>query len=103
MPHRPVQAQLAQDQRIVQLGLHLVRGQQDAHRNRQVVRRPLLAQVRRRQVDGQPVRRVDVAAVAQRRPHPLAALAHGRVRQPHQRHPLEPTRNVDLYIHRLGI
>ena len=57
------------------------RRDQQRDRERQVERRPDLAQVGRREVDRDPLQRELVARVHHRRPHPLARLAHGLVRQ----------------------
>ena len=74
-PHVTAQRQLAQ-QRPAAGRRDLVRAEQDRHRDREVQRRPGLAQVRRRQVHRDPAGRMDVAAVAHGPPHPLA---QGRV------------------------
>lgn len=103
--HRPVQRQLAHEQRrLRQFARDLLRRHQDAHRDRQVIPRPRLAQVRRRQVDDRPVQREMQPVVADRRAHAFAGLLHRRVRQPHnreERHAGE--RHVDLDMHDLGV
>ena len=103
MAHRAVEAQLAQKERVGDLGRRLPRRRQDAHRNRQVIGGALLAQVRRRQVDGEPVLGIEKAAVADGGAHPLGAFAHRRVGQSHQRDLLQPAGNVDFHVNWLRV
>ena len=101
--HAAIQAQLAQQERVVQLGGHLARGRQDAQGNGQVVGRAFLAQVGRRQVDGETVLRIEEAAVGDGGAHALTALAHGGVGQADERHLFKTAGNVDLDMDGLGI
>ena len=65
-------------------------------RSRGPQRRPGLRHVRRREVDGDPARRMHEAGVAQRAADPLARLADRRVAEPDDREPGQPGRHVDL-------
>ena len=76
---------------------------QQAERDRQVERRPRLAHVRWREVDGDAVRRKLEAGVPDGRSHAVAALAHGRVRQSHHREVGKPERHIHLDVDRVGI
>ncbi len=96
MPQDPVERQLTDEDRILDIGHDLVGRDQDAHRNRQVVRRPGLLDVRRRQVHGDlPVRHL-TAGVADRRPHPFPALLYRGIRQANEYHARVPAPNVDF-------
>ena len=73
-------------------------GEQDAEGNRQVVRRPLLADVRRGEIDGDAPGGEAAAAVADGGAHPLLRLLHGGVGQSDNikgRHP-----RANIYLHR---
>ncbi len=75
-----VERQLAHHERAVQpAGLDQPGGAQDADRGRQVEGGAFLAEIGGRQVDGDAVDRELQARVADGGPHPVAALAHGRV------------------------
>ena len=76
------------------------REQREGDREVEVV--ALLAQVGRRQVDRHRARRQVEAAVAERRAHPLAALAHGGVGQADDLHLRQAGLDVDLDLHRPG-
>ena len=58
---------------------------------------PAFRQLRRGEVHGDPPRWVVVARVAQRPADALPRLGQGRVRQPHDREPRQPGRDVDLH------
>ena len=82
--HAAVERQLAHQERAIESArLHEAGGAEDAHRHRQIEGRALLAQVRRRQVHGDPVDRELEPRVADRGPNPVPALAHGRIRESH--------------------
>ena len=70
------------------------RGGENAERDRQVERRALLPEIGRREIDRDPVRRKREARVADGRAHALAALAHGRVGEPHRREGRQARRDV---------
>jgi hypothetical protein len=77
-----VERKLAHKQRVGYLLLiQTAVSAQNAERHGQVEARTFLANVGRRQVDGDLGRRNVVAAIFQRRAHPVAAFADGRVRQ----------------------
>jgi len=100
-PHRtecPVQPQLADEGCALQPSrVHVPRGSQEAHGQREVEGTPLLAHVGRRQVDRDPPGRKREAGVAQRGAHPFASLADRALRQPHHGERREPRRQVDLH------
>ena len=101
--HAAIQAELAQNQRVVHVAKDLVGGGQDAHGDGQVVGRPLLAQVGRGEVDGEAVRRVIEPAVGKRGAHPFATLAYGNIGQADQRHLFQAAGNIHLDVNGLGI
>ncbi len=98
--HRAVKPQLPHQDRVAQdaVGGHLPRGDEDAERDRQVVGRPLLAHVRRRQIDRDVPVREARPGVADRRAHPLPRLLDRRVRQPDDEEPRLPHPDVDLHL-----
>ena len=103
-PHAAVETQLADQQaageaRFVEVAVGGEQGDGDA----EVEVATLLAQVGRRQVDHHHPRRQLEAAVADRRPHPVAALAHRGVRQPDDLGRRQPVAHVDLDPHRAGV
>ena len=67
-----------------------------ADRDRQVEARARLAHVRGREVDGDALLRKAELRVEQRRPHALARLAHGAVRQADERERRQAAADVDL-------
>ena len=73
---------------------------EDAERDRQVERRARFADVGRREVDGDAVRREFEAGVADGAADAIAALADARVRQAHHRERGQAERHVDLDVHR---
>jgi len=75
---------------------HLLRAEQDPHSDRQVERGTRLAQVGRRQVDGDPPRRMAESGVANRAADSLASLLERRVGQPDDREPGQSRGDVDL-------
>src|SRR2546425_11397378 len=74
-------------------------GGEDAECDRQVERGTFFPEVGRGQVHGDPVGRKGKAGVADRGAHPLAALAHCRVRKPYRGERGQARRDVDLYPH----
>src|SRR2546425_623333 len=77
-------------------------GGEDAECDRQVERGTFFPEVGRGQVHGDPVGRKGEAGVADRGAHPLAALAHRRVRKPYRCERGQARRDVDLYPHERG-
>src|SRR2546426_4534441 len=77
-------------------------GGEDAECDRQVERGTFFPEVGRGQVHGDPVGRKGEAGVADRGAHPLAALAHCRVRKPYRGERGQARRDVDLYPHERG-
>ena len=79
------QPQFAIDLPALQITLHphLPGGDQDGQRDSQVETTALFGQIGRGQIDGDATGRQFIAAVGQRRPHPLFALAHHRGGQTH--------------------
>ena len=75
---------------------------EDAERDRQIERRAGLADVGRRQVDGDAVRRKLEAGVADRAAHAIAALAHAGVGQADHRERRQAERHVHLHMDRAG-
>ena len=74
----------------------LLRPQQDADGDREVERRAGLAELRGREVDGDPARRVVEAGVAKRAADAFARLRQRRVGQPDDREARQARRHVDL-------
>ena len=96
---RSVQGELTgQRDSLETLCRKLARRNQKAGRDRQVEARPGLAEVRRGQVGGDPVLREVEAGVLERGAHPLPRLAHGSVRQAHQREGLQAAL-ADVHLH----
>ena len=92
-----VERQLAQNQHIVQDAPREPSGRgEHAHRDREIVGRPRLAQVGRGEVDGDAMRGIVEPRVANRGPDPIAAFAHAGVGQPDQRERGHAERDVDL-------
>ena len=83
----------ALDRRLVEL----MGGDEQRDRERQVERRPDLAQVGRREVDRDAAQRELVAGVHQRGAHPLAGLAHGLVREADDGEGGQPLPDVGLH------
>ena len=77
-------------------------GGEDAECDRQVERGTFLPEVGRGQVHGDPVGRKGEAGVADGGAHPLAALAHRRVRKPYRCERGQARRDVDLYPYERG-
>ncbi len=96
-PHRAVEGELA-DQRDPRSGwpLELPRRGQQRRRDRQVEAGAGLAQAGRSEVGDDPAQRELEAAVGERRPHPLARLAHGGVGQADDREGRQSPVDVDL-------
>ena len=103
--HLSRQAQLPGDQVILHaLRVELAGRLQHPKGNRQVVERPLLAQVPRGEIDHRPLLRQRVAAVGNRRPDPVLALLHCRAGHPHHhRHRLPAFPRIHLYRHEPGL
>ena len=100
--HLAAQPELTDERQASGRRQHLLRPEEDRHRDRQVERRARLAQVRRREVDRDPARRVDEPGVAQRAADPLARLLERCVGQSDDREPGQPGRDVDLDPDRPG-
>ena len=77
-------------------GAHLLRPEQDPERDREVQRRPRLAQLCRREVHGDPPRRVVEAGVPEGAADALPRLRQRGVREADDREPGQPRRDVDL-------
>ncbi len=78
-----IQAELADQQKLTQvLELQCTVSAENADRDGQIEARAFLLNVRRSEVDGDVRRRNRKAGVLDCRPHPVATLAHRRVRQP---------------------
>jgi hypothetical protein len=106
MTQRPVQAELPQEEAVVRGDdgarrcdrRYLVRRQQHADRDGQVVRRPLLAQIGWSQVDGDAAQREDAAAILHRGAHALLGLGDGSIRQPDDAERGQPMADIHLDI-----
>jgi hypothetical protein len=98
--HRPeaaVEGKLSDERRRPQARrVELARGDEDRGGDREVVAGPLLRQVRRREVDGDPAGGDLETRVPKRAPDPLARLLHGAAGEPHDRQAREPERDIDL-------
>jgi len=98
--HRPdlaAQRQLPDHGQPPARGAHLLRPEQDSHRNRQIERCAGLPEVRGRQVHRDPARRMNEPRVADRATHPLASLLERRIRQAHDREARQARCDVDLH------
>ena len=84
-PHLAAERQLADQRDRGRPGPDLLRAEQDPDGDREVERRAGLAQVRRREVDRDPPRRVGEPGVAQRAADALPRLLEGRVGEPDDR------------------
>ena len=105
-PQAAVEPELADGgQRAAAVGAvaHLPGGEQERERDGQVERRPFLADVRRGQVDGDAPRGELVGRVDDRGAHPLPALLHGRVGQPHDAERRRRGDHVGLDHHRVTL
>jgi hypothetical protein len=103
-PDRALQPQLPEHRHRVQALLRdLLRGGEDAERDRQVERRAVLTNIGRCEVDGDALQREGVARIGQRRANALAALFHGALRQPHGRERRQAVRDVGLHVHEVGV
>ena len=98
--HLAVERQLAHEHGIVERGLHLPAGHEDARGDGQVVGGALLAQVGGGEVHGDAaVEGPGEGAVADGRAHALAGLLHGGVGQAHdRRRRILRARDVDLDV-----
>jgi len=72
-------------------------GREDADRDRQIERGAFLADVRRGEIDRDPIRRKGEACVADGRPDSLPALANGGVRQSDGREGGQSRRHVNFH------
>ncbi len=100
MADRSVEREFSDHQRCLQLETgDLVRCHQEPERDRQIVSRPLLAQVGRREVDRHPPVRERQAGVLHRRLDPLAAFLDGRIRQADDDKRRHPVGDVHLRLH----
>ena len=90
------QGQLADEGDPPRTRPELLRAEQDADRHREIERRARFPQVRRREVDRDPSRRMDESGVAQRAANTLACLLERGVGEADDREPGQPRRDVDL-------
>ena len=77
-------------------GDHLLRAEQDPDRDGQIERGARLAQVRRRQVDRDPPRRMAEPGIADRPANPFPGLLERRIGKPDDREPRQSRGDVDL-------
>jgi hypothetical protein len=99
--NRAVQRQLAEQHELRHVTpFDDAGGGEDAERDRQVEGAAGLADVRGRQIDGDPVRRKLEAGITDGTPHAIPALAHAGVRQADHREHRQAERNVDFDVHR---
>ena len=99
-----IERQLADDERVVdRRPCQGARGHEQAERDRQVERRPGLADVGGRQVHGDAMLREVEAAIADGGPDAVAALAHGGVGQSDHREVRQPEGDVDLDVDGVGV
>ena len=95
--HAAVEPELAEHAPAGEVGqAEVAEGGEERQGDRQVERRALLAHARGAQVHGHPALGVLEAAVAERRPDALAALADGAVGEPDGGRVREAGRHVDL-------
>lgn len=100
----PVQGQLADQHRAVQLPLgHRAAGREHPAGQGQVEVRAGLGQRRGRQGQGDPPVRPGAPGVHHRRAHPVLGLVQRRVRQPDQVHPGQPVADVRLDLHQPAV
>src|SRR5437667_3400080 len=97
--HAAVEPELAEDAPAGEVGqAEVAEGGEEREGDRQVERRALLAHARGAQVDGHPALGVLEAAVAERRPDALRALAHGAAGQADGGRVREAGGHVDLDV-----
>ena len=98
---RAVQPQFPQKSALRAGGGQLALGGQDADEYGQVIHRAGLAYVGRGQVDGDAAGRPLVMQVFHRAAHPLAALFHSGIRQPHQVELRQPAGKIRLHLYQI--
>jgi hypothetical protein len=81
------------------LGIDRAQGGEHPERDREVVMRPLLGKIGRRQVDGDPLGRKRQPDRGERGVDSLAALGHRLVGKPDDEELGQARRNLDLYLH----
>jgi len=97
--YRPVQRKFSHHQGFLQVGGHLAGGHAHAQGHGQVVGRPLLAQVRRGQVDGDLlVGGEKRPGVAHAGPNPLPRLLDGGIGQAHHAEGRDPVGDIHLHL-----
>ena len=94
--HLAGQRQLTDEPEAAGPGPHLFRADEDPDGHGEVQRCPALAQVRRREVHGDPSWRMHETGVAQRAPDPFARLLEGRVGEADDREPGQTRGDVHL-------
>ena len=99
-----VQGQFPKDEVLLQALLgHDPLGRQDAHGHRQIKAGALLADVGRRQIDGDAVAGEFIAGVLQGGPDPVLALLHRNLGQAHGGEVRQARGQVHLHLHQVGI
>ena len=86
--------ELADHRQSTRAGPDLLGAEQDPDRHREVERGAGLAQLRRREVDGDPPRWMDEPGIAERTADPLPCLLERRVGETHDREARQPGRDV---------
>jgi hypothetical protein len=98
-----VQRELTDQHEILDVAAgHGPRRGEDSKRNRQVERGSRLADVRGGEIDGDPMSGELEAGVADGASHPVAALAHGGIRQPDHVERGQPERHVHFNLDAAG-
>jgi hypothetical protein len=101
-PHRPVQRQFADHQKILELvRLNLFARRQHSDGNRQIEARPLLAHVRRCEIDGRPAHRKFEPGISQRGAHPVPRFLDRRIRQSDDDNQRLAPATVDFHFNRI--
>jgi hypothetical protein len=104
MAKRAVKGELAEEDDPAGVGGDLLGCQQHADGDRQVVRRPRLAHLGRRQVHRDPSWREDHRAISHRCADSLPSFLNGGVGQPDDRQPRDSlTGDVDFDLHELAL
>ena len=103
-PHAAVERELAGDRDAGEMVLQRMAGRgEERERDRQIVGGAFLAEVRRREIDGDAAGRDLEAGVAERRADAILALADARVGEPDGLRVRDAGREVDLDLHRVGV
>ena len=83
--------------------LNLVIGREHANGHGQIEARPLLLDIRRRQIDRRAPHRKLEPGIGQRRRNPVSRLLHRRIREPGNHDEGVPPSGIDFHIDKAGL